>query len=140
MTAIPDARPRHDRIRPSSVNNPRWLKPIVLMSPLVLASCTVPQAATVAGDGDYRGTTTRTQVLRRTCPHPTPLLMLNVKAGVTYYPWDNQYIPVSILSNGTLSGSASGVQLTGTHDSATMQGDVTDGQCGMHFTVRKVGT
>jgi hypothetical protein len=122
------------------LNNPRWRTPIALMASLVLSGCTLPQVASVAGDGDYRGTTTRTQVLRRNCPHPTPLLMLNVKAGVTYYPWDTQYVPVSILSNGTLSGSAPGVQLTGTHDGTTMQGDVTDGQCGMHFTVRKVGT
>jgi hypothetical protein len=137
MTAIPGARTRHEWI---SMNKPRWIETIAVASFLILGGCTLPQAAAISGDGDYRGTTTRTQVLRRNCPHPTPLLTLSVRGGVTYYPWDTQYIPVSVLSNGTLSGSGAGVQLTGTHDGTTMQGDVTDGQCGMHFTVTKVGT
>jgi hypothetical protein len=57
-----------------------------------------------------------------------------------FYRWENQYIQVSVLSNGTVSGALPGVQLTGTHDGTTIQGDVTDGQCRLHFTLRRVGT
>jgi hypothetical protein len=106
---------------------------------MALGGCTLPGVANVSIDGDYQGTTTRVQVLRRNCPHPTQSLSLNVRAGVTYYRWENQYIPVTVQSNGTLSGAAAGVQLTGTHSGGTMQGDVTDGLCILHFTVHKVG-
>ncbi len=106
---------------------------------LGLSACAPQSAYSVSGDGDYRGSSTRYQVLLRTCPRPG-LLALHVQGGVTYYPWNGQYIPVSVSSNGTLSGAAPGVQLTGTHDGNTMQGDVTDGQCGIHFTVRRLGT
>jgi len=57
-----------------------------------------------------------------------------------FYKWGNQYIQVSVQSNGKVSGSLPGVQLTGTHDGTTIQGDVTDGQCGLHFTLRRVAT
>ena len=30
-----------------------------------------------------------------------------------------------------------GCRVTGTHDGSTIQGDVTDGQCGLHFTLRR---
>jgi hypothetical protein len=54
-----------------------------------------------------------------------------------FYPWGGQYIQVSILNNGTLAGSLPGVQLTGTHDATAIRGDVTDGQCGLHFTLTR---
>ncbi len=110
----------------------------LLAAVLALSACGAP-VRTVAGDGDYRGTQTRFQVLRRNCPRPA-ILSLSVRNGVAYYRWTDMYIPVSVLSNGTMSGSAPGVQLTGTHDGTTMQGDVTDGQCGLHFTLKRVGT
>jgi len=116
----------------------RWIDQVLLGSLLTLSACVQPTAPAISGDGDYRGSTTRIQALSRTCPHPSPLLTLHVQAGVTYYLWNNAYIPVSVLSNGTLSGTAPGVQLTGTHDGTTMQGDVTDGQCTMHFTLKKI--
>src|ERR1700722_7967651 len=89
-----------------------------------------PAAVRIAsGDGEYAGTSTRSQFpQRRDCPHSGPF-HLTVQAGVAYFRWGYQYIPVQVLSNGTLTGALPGVQLTGTHDDATMQGEITDGQC-----------
>jgi hypothetical protein len=109
----------------------------VLVSLLMLAACATPVAPTISGDGDYRGTATRFQVLRRTCPRPG-LLHIPVRSGVMFYRWEGQDIQVAVLNNGTLSGSLPGVRLTGTHDGTIMQGDVTDGQCGLHFTLKKI--
>jgi hypothetical protein len=118
----------------------RWIKPIVVGSLMTIAACTQPPAAkAVSIDGDYRGSATRFQVLNRACPRPG-LLTLHVQAGVTYYRWVDQYITVTAQSNGTLSGTLPGVQLTGTYDGTTIQGDVTDGQCGLHFTLTRVAS
>jgi hypothetical protein len=122
----------------SVVSEARWFDRFAMVSLFTLSACVQPAAQAVSVDGDYRGTTTRVQALTRACPHPSPQLNLHVQAGVTYYLWNNAYIPVSVLSNGTLSGTAPGVQLTGTHDGSVMQGDITDGQCTMHFTLKKV--
>lgn len=105
---------------------------------LAVEGCAPPVAPTISADGDYRGSTTRFQVLRRTCPRPG-LLRLSVRNAVFFYPWENQNIQVSVLNNGTVSGSLPGVQLTGTYDAATIQGNVTDGQCGLHFTFKRSG-
>ena len=124
------------------MNRLNWIVPGALALLVTLGGCVVPAASTVSSEGDYRGTATRYQVLRRDCPRPSQLLsmVVNVRAGVMYYRWENQYIPVTVASNGTLSGSIPGVQLTGTHDGTTMEGNVTDGMCGLHFTFRKIGT
>lgn len=117
----------------------RCIHGIALTAVLALGACAAPPAPTVSDDGDYRGTSTRFQVLRRTCPRPG-FLHIAVRGGVMFYRWETQEIQVAVLNNGTLSGSLPGVQLTGTHDGTTIQGDVTDGQCGLHFTLKKVGT
>jgi len=104
---------------------------------LALGACMQPVTPTISGDGDYRGSATRFQVLSRTCPRPS-LLSINVRNGVMFYRWEGQVIQVSVLSNGTLTGTLPGVQLTGTHDGTIMQGNVTDGQCGLHFTLKRV--
>jgi hypothetical protein len=122
----------------SFVSEVRRFDHFALVSLLTLSTCVQPAAQSASVDGDYRGTTTRVQVLSRTCPHPSPQLSLHVQAGITYYLWNNAYVTVSVLSNGTLSGAGPGVQITGTHDGSTMQGDVTDGQCTMHFTLKKL--
>jgi len=107
------------------------------MGLLALGACTTPATRTVAADGDYRGSSTRFQVLRRNCPRPG-LLHLPVRSATLFYPWAGQYIQVAILNNGTLAGAGPGVQVTGTHDSSVIQGDITDGQCGLHFTLRRL--
>lgn len=142
MVAKPGAPAREGRLGESltSMSRLRCIDAIVLTSLLTPGACVAPVAPTISGDGDYVGTATRSQFpQRRTCPHSGPL-SLSVRAGVTYYRWDRQYIPVSVLNNGTLSGTLPGVQLTGTHDGSTMQGNITDGQCWLHFTLRRVGT
>ena len=117
----------------------RWLDTAAAVALLTLAACVPPVAPTVSDDGDYRGTATRFQVLRRTCPRPT-LLHIPVRGGTMFYRWEGQDMQVSVLNNGTLSGSLPGVRLTGTHDGTIIQGDITDGQCGLHFTLKKVGS
>lgn len=117
----------------------RFAANIALTGCLALTSCATAPSLVVSGDGDYKGSATRFQVLRRTCPRPG-LLNINVRNGTMFYRWDNQYIQASVLSNGTVQGKLPGVQLTGTHDGTTIRGDVTDGQCGLHFTLRRVGS
>jgi hypothetical protein len=119
------------------VNQIRLLNAAAIASLLALGACAVPVAPTISGDGDYRGSATRFQVLRRTCPRPG-LLRASVRNGIMFYRWGAQDIQVAVLNNGTLSGSLPGVQLTGTHDGTTIQGDVTDGQCGLHFTLKRI--
>jgi hypothetical protein len=112
---------------------------LALISLLAMDACATKVVPTISGDGDYRGSATRFQVLRRTCQRPG-LLAASVRSGVMFYRWENQYIQVAVLNNGTLSGALPGVQLTGTHDGTTIQGNVTDGQCGLHFTLKRVGS
>lgn len=106
---------------------------------LAFGACTQAPVAvrTVSVDGEYAGTATRSQFpQRRDCPHSGPF-HLTVQAGVAYFRWGYQYIPVQVLSNGTMTGTLPGVQLTGTHDDSTLQGDITDGQCWLHFTLKR---
>src|ERR1700727_2812115 len=103
------------------------LRSITILCCLILADCTNVAVVPINGDGDYRGSSTRFQALNRACPRPG-LMSASVRGGVMYYRWTNQYITVSVLSNGQVSGSIPGVQLTGTHDGTTIQGDVSDGQ------------
>lgn len=105
---------------------------------LALSGCAGSPSATIGGDGEYRGTATRFQAMRRNCQRPG-LLNISVRSGVMFYRWENQFIQASVLSNGTVRGILANVRLTGSHDGTTLQGDVTDGQCGLHFTLKKVG-
>lgn len=132
--------PYEDRFRQRNplVTQVRHIDAIGMAALLVLGACAPGVTPTISDDGDYRGTATRFQVLRRTCPRPG-LLHIPVRNGVLFYRWETQDIQVAVLNNGTLSGSLPGVQLTGTHDGTTIQGDVTDGQCGLHFTLKRVG-
>jgi hypothetical protein len=121
------------------VNKTLWQHSIVLASLLALAACVQQPAAVriISGDGEYAGTATRSQFpQRRDCPHSGPF-HLTVQSGVAYFRWGYQYIPVQVLNNGTLTGTLPGVQLTGSHDESTMQGDITDGQCWLHFTLER---
>lgn len=105
----------------------------------VLAGCATIAIPIASADGEYRGSATRFQVLRRTCQRPG-LLNISVRNGVMFYRWENQYIQVQVLSSGSVSGGLPGVRLTGTYDGNIIQGDVTDGQCGLHFTLKRVGS
>lgn len=137
MIAKPTMPAREGTLWRRPVRRMRLLNSVALIVLAALGACTTPVSPTVSADGDYRGSSTRFQVLRRTCPRPG-LLHIPVRSATLFYPWGGQFIQVSILNNGTLSGSLPGVQLTGTHDASTIQGDVTDGQCGLHFTLKRI--
>ncbi len=137
MIAKPTMPARERTLWRRPVRRMRLLDSVALIVLAALGACTTPVSPTVSADGDYRGSSTRFQVLRRTCPRPG-LLHIPVRSATLFYPWGGQFIQVSILNNGTLSGSLPGVQLTGTHDASTIQGDVTDGQCGLHFTLKRI--
>lgn len=105
-----------------------------------------PPAATPVGqqappavttDGTYRGTSTRFQADRRDCPHPG-LVTLYVQDRQFEYRWKPQlYIPAVIQPDGTVSGTGADVTLAGHRDGNTIDGDITNGACGLHFTTHK---
>lgn len=105
---------------------------------LAFGACApAPTARVVTDDGDYKGSSTRVQALRRDCPHPRNF-RLPVRAGTMFYHWGSDDIQISLLANGTLSGSLGAVQVTGRHDGTTIEGDASDGQCTLHFTLLKI--
>ena len=116
----------------------RLITGVAVLCCAALGACAPFPAAISNPDGDYRGTATRFQVLRRTCPRPG-LLMVSVRNGITFYKWEYQQIQVSVLTSGAVSGALPGVRLTGTYDGTIIQGDVTDGQCGLHFYLEASG-
>jgi len=88
-------------------------------------------------DGIYRGTSTRFRADRRDCPHPG-LITLYVQDGQFEYRWTPQiYVPATIDPDGTVRGQGSDVTLAGHRDGNTIDGDITNGACGLHFTARK---
>jgi hypothetical protein len=94
-----------------------------------------PAAPPVAIDGVYRGTSTRFQADSRTCPHPG-LVTLYVQNAQFSYRWDYAtWVDSSIAPDGTVRGQADRITLLGKRDGKHMEGDVTDGVCGLHFTV-----
>ena len=98
------------------------------------AAVTAPRIAT---DGTYQGTSTRFQADRRDCPHPG-LVTLYVQDHQFEYRWTPQlYVDAAIDPDGTVHGIGPDVTLNGRHDGATIDGDVTNGACGLHFTARK---
>jgi hypothetical protein len=121
------------------VNTTHWQLTVALASLVAVAGCAQAPAVVrnISGDGEYAGTATRSQFPQRSdCPHSGPF-RLTVQAGVAYFRWGYQYIPTQVLSNGIVTGTLPGVQLTGTHDGSSMQGDITDGQCWLHFSLKR---
>ncbi len=102
--------------------------------PAPAALVTAPRIAT---DGTYRGTSTRFQADRRDCPHPG-LVTLYVQDHRFEYRWNAElYVDAVIDPDGTVHGMGPDVTLTGRRDGATLDGDVSDGACGLHFTTHK---
>ena len=113
--------------------------PAAIFLCLTLAGCLPPPGPTGSADGDYRGTSTRTQIQPRFCPHPLPF-RIPVRGGVMFYRWDAQTsVQAAFLSDGTVKGTQGSVRLEGTHDSAGVRGFVTNGPCQLHFTLKRVG-
>jgi len=94
-----------------------------------------PPAPVAPVDGVYRGTSTRYLAQSRTCPHPG-LVTLYVQDGQFFYRWDYAtWVNANVESDGTVHGQAEAVTLQGRRDGKRMEGDITNGLCGLHFTV-----
>ena len=110
--------------------------PVASASP----GATVAQAPTETGaapssiDGLYRGSSTRYQADRKDCPHPG-LVALLVQGGQFTYRWSNLTdVPGSIDPDGSVSGQAGAIALSGHLSGDELQGDLTNGACALHFT------
>ena len=88
-------------------------------------------------DGDYRGTSTRFQADSRACPHPG-LVHFSVFDNAFQYRWDYKtFVDATIAADGTVTGGAERITLTGKQTGETIEADVTNGDCGLHFTVKQ---
>jgi hypothetical protein len=87
-------------------------------------------------DGEYRGTSTRFQAGSKTCPHPG-LVDFQVIQHQFQYRWDYQtFVLATIASDGSVTGGAESITLVGKQNGPVIEGDVTNGICGLHFTVK----
>ena len=88
-------------------------------------------------DGEYRGTSTRFRADRHACPHPG-LVRFDVVGNAFQYRWDaTTWVDARIADDGTVTGGAERITLVGRQTGPKIEGDVTDGDCGLHFTVTK---
>jgi hypothetical protein len=112
----------------------------------VLAACTAkppppapapPPMPPQTVDGEYRGTSTRFQAGSRACPHPG-LVAIEVSANAFQFRWDPRtWVDATIAADGTITGGAESITLVGRQTGSKIEGDVTNGTCGLHFTVTK---
>ena len=87
--------------------------------------------------GTWRGTSTRFQAEARTCPHPG-LVALLIWDDKFQYRWDYAtYVDAAIQADGSIIGQAPGITLAGKYTNKRIEGDITNGACGLHFTVVK---
>jgi hypothetical protein len=98
-------------------------------------------------EGLYRGTSTRYQADSRSCPSPG-LVTLHVVGGQFTYRWNGRIqVPASIQRDGTIQGQNADITLTGqvilpepgASVPLRIEGDLTNGICGIHYTVTKRG-
>jgi hypothetical protein len=88
-------------------------------------------------DGEYRGTSTRFQAESRACPHPG-VVRIEVIDSAFQFRWDPRtFVDAKIASDGAITGGAERITLVGRQAGPKIEGDVTNGDCGLHFTVTK---
>ncbi len=88
-------------------------------------------------EGEYLGTSTRFQAGSRACPHPG-LVRLEVTGNAFQFRWNYEtWVDATIAADGTVTGGAEGITLVGRQAGPKIEGDVTNGNCGLHFTVTK---
>ena len=88
-------------------------------------------------DGVYWGTSTRFRADRRQCPHPG-LVKLDVLNGQFQYRWNYRtFVDSSVGPDTRVQGQAEGITLVGRRNGRRIEGDVTNGYCGLHFTVTR---
>lgn len=94
-----------------------------------------PLKPKVTVDGDYRGTSTRFQAESRACPHPG-LVSFQVFDNHFQFRWDGKtWVDGTIAPDGSVTGGAERVTLVGRQTGPKIEADVTNGECGLHFTV-----
>ena len=87
--------------------------------------------------GIWRGTSTRFQAEARSCPHPG-LVTLQVWDDKFQYRWDGKtWVDAAIGADAIVRGQGPGITLIGKHAGDRIEGDITNGDCGLHFTVMK---
>lgn len=143
------AAPTHEGARSvfvQDVSHP--MTPVRLVAGLVLAlsACSSPPAdpppaapAPVVDvvDGFYRGTSTRFQARSRSCPRPG-LVSLQLWDRKFQYRWNySTYVDAEVLPDGTVTGQGPGITLLGRFEADKINGDITNGDCGLHFTVTR---
>jgi hypothetical protein len=95
-----------------------------------------PKPPPVEIDGEYRGTSTRFQAESRSCPHPG-LVDFQVIQHQFQYRWDYEtFVLATIAPDGGVTGGAERITLVGKQNGPIIEGDVTNGDCGLHFTVK----
>ena len=73
----------------------------------------------------------------RACPHPG-LALIQVYDNKFTTRWDRTTdVNATIGGDGTIQGGAENISLTGKLDGTKMTFDVTNGDCGLHFTVTR---
>jgi hypothetical protein len=88
-------------------------------------------------DGEYRGTSTRFQAESRACPHPG-LVRLEVIDSRFLFRWDGRVqVDGAIAPDGAVTGGGERITLVGRRTGPKIEADVTNGDCGLHFTVVK---
>ena len=96
--------------------------------------------AATGEDGEYRGTSTRFQADSRSCPRPG-LVSVIVYDNRFQYRWDHDtWLNATIGPDGVVEAGDGEVTLHGRLEGSRLEGDATNGPCGFHFTLRKVGT
>ena len=126
---------------------------LIVAACAALSACATPPAARpepatqavaadppVPLDGAYWGTSTRFRADRRSCPHPG-LVKFDVQDGRFEYRWNyGTSVESYVLPNGEVHGQAPGITLVGRRVGSRIEADVTNGHCGLHFTVARLKT
>ena len=100
----------------------------------------VPSRPAGESAGTWRGTSTRFQAEAKSCPRPG-LLTLTIWDDKFQYRWDGQtFVDSAIKPDGSILGQAPGITLVGKYAGKRIEGDITNGACGLHFTVVKKDT
>jgi hypothetical protein len=121
------------------------MRPILAASTLtaILSACAAPppppppppKPTLDVVDGLYRGTSTRFAAIGRQCPRPG-LVSFQVWDRKFQYRWSyNVYVDGEILEDGVIQGQGPGITMVGRYTPKKIVGDVTNGDCGLHFTV-----
>lgn len=99
---------------------------------------TPPKPPPAPVDGFYRGTSTRFQANSRSCPHPG-LALIQVYDNKFELRWDARTnVDATIADDGTVQGGAQDISLTGKRTGTKLAFDVTNGDCGLHYTVTQL--